>query len=447
MELAHVHEHSAELPNKLKPEKNESDDFAKILAGLSSHHNSDAEIEEALCADTAEWGEIGMVPAMFAAVTDGVPSSIHTHTDETEPALEKNMLFTIGRLTGQPEEAKGTRETASLHTGREPAAAAPAPASAIHSSRHSQEAVKTGTANAAASAQVNGEKAEKQTQTASTIAAAETAVNQKNNVEKGKTPARGNRVASSEKTTGEASFQRFQGKNTVSEAKEGASERRNRLEEVRNRRRGFTVEVQDFRTNGQAALAKEGEVSLKNGVQPGKDIVLELRLPNQGPASGTTSLDIKSGQALENFLARELHQNFNNDIVRHASVALHDRNEGTIRLAIKPESLGNVKIHLELAENKITGHIVVESEEALRAFKQEISSLEKAFRDSGFDAANLEMSLSADGSGQQWQEAEASQFLPGFIAAAHYDAAIERMEMPVSVDVYHQELRAINVFA
>jgi flagellar hook-length control protein FliK len=147
-------------------------------------------------------------------------------------------------------------------------------------------------------------------------------------------------------------------------------------------------------------------------------------------------------------LARELHQNFNNDIVRHASVALRDGNEGTIRLALKPESLGNVKIHLELAENKIIGHIVVESEEALRAFEREISSLEKAFRDSGFDAANLEMSLAHDGRGaeNQWQEAEASQFLNGDFAASRYDAAIEQGEMPLAFDIY-QGTTAINVLA
>jgi len=101
------------------------------------------------------------------------------------------------------------------------------------------------------------------------------------------------------------------------------------------------------------------------------------------------------GTAVENLLARELHQNFNGDIVRHASMALHDGGEGIIKLALKPDSLGNVKIHLKMSENKVTGHIVVESEEALNAFKKEITSLEQAFRESGFTNAQLNLSLTA----------------------------------------------------
>jgi hypothetical protein len=122
--------------------------------------------------------------------------------------------------------------------------------------------------------------------------------------------------------------------------------------------------------------------------------------------------------------------------------------EGTIRLALKPESLGNVKIRLEMAENKITGRIFVESEEALRAFEREIASLEKAFRDSGFDAANLEMSLASDGRGaEQWQGTEASQSLSRLIAASRYDASFESVSIPPTLDFYRQGERAVNLLA
>jgi flagellar hook-length control protein FliK len=179
-----------------------------------------------------------------------------------------------------------------------------------------------------------------------------------------------------------------------------------------------------------------------------REITLELRLPQgREAAAPVTSWETGSGRAMENLLARELHQNFNSDIVRHASAILRDGNEGIIKLALKPESLGNVKIRLEMAENKIIGHIVVESEEALRAFEKEISSLEKAFRDSGFDGASLEMSLASDGgAGQQWQEAEASRFLPGQIAS-RYDAENERTEMPAAFDVYQWGAQAVSMMA
>lgn len=242
-------------------------------------------------------------------------------------------------------------------------------------------------------------------------------------------------------------------------------EKEGRLEEVRNRekRRGVSFEVRDLRTvNGQSEL-KSGETQFRANAEtrvPGgggtREITLELHLPNQGQdapsanAGAETAWEVKSGQAFENLLARELHQNFNGDIVRHASMMLRDGNEGTIKLALKPETLGNVKIRLEMAENKITGHIVVESEEALRAFEREIHSLEQAFKDSGFQSANLEMSLAADGRGaeQNWQEPEASPFLSGQIAASRYDAALERAEAPFfAVDFYQRGTASINVLA
>jgi flagellar hook-length control protein FliK len=96
-------------------------------------------------------------------------------------------------------------------------------------------------------------------------------------------------------------------------------------------------------------------------------------------------------------------------------------------MTLKPESLGNVKIRLEMADNKIAGHIIVESNEALRAFEREIRSLEQAFRDSGFDGATLEMAVASesgqDGAGRQWEGGEASPFFSERLAASTYEAA------------------------
>ncbi|MDR2444418.1 MAG: flagellar hook-length control protein FliK [Spirochaetaceae bacterium] len=108
----------------------------------------------------------------------------------------------------------------------------------------------------------------------------------------------------------------------------------------------------------------------------------------EGAAGGA-----KPAVSFETFLARELQQNLNGDIVRQAQVLLREGGEGTIRLSLKPESLGKVKISLEMTENKITGKIVVESGEALRAFEHEMESLEQTFRGEGFDGASLSLEL------------------------------------------------------
>ena len=208
-----------------------------------------------------------------------------------------------------------------------------------------------------------------------------------------------------------------------------------RLEEVRGReRRGerLSIEVRDLRS-GQTGTETRSDVRINAGLEKppasesgARELVMELRLPDQvqkapGP---DTSWGTRSAHAFEDLLARELHQNFNNDIVRHASMILRDEGKGMIRLALKPDNLGNVKICLEMAENKITGQIIVESEEALRAFQREIHSLEQAFKESGFQDANLEMSLAANSSGAEEfeQEAQARTLLSLFAAATRYDS-------------------------
>jgi len=229
------------------------------------------------------------------------------------------------------------------------------------------------------------------------------------------------------------------------------NESRGRLDEMRNRSRretrsvnGVAIEVRDFRTaeagglnNSQKSfLVTEASTGRTLNETPVREITLELRLPEQNNSLPQTTWEAKAGTALENMLARELHQNFNGDIVRHASMALRDGGEGTIRIALKPESLGNVKIRLEMTENKITGIIFVESEESLNAFRREITSLEQAFKDSGFTNADLNLTLTQDGQSQREWNGEANSFTSQ-MAASRYDK---------SFDESYNDAPLVNIF-
>jgi hypothetical protein len=208
-------------------------------------------------------------------------------------------------------------------------------------------------------------------------------------------------------------------------------------------RERLSLEVRDLRS-GQEGAVRVSQDSGPGGGAGGTgeaEFTVELRSggPAGGPAGGLAGGESPgklgpggegpSSQTFTDMLARELNQSLNGDIVRHASVMLRDGGEGTIRLSLKPESLGTVKIRLEMAENKIAGQIIVESNEALRAFEREIRSLEQAFRDSGFEGANLKMTLAGDGgqngAGRQWKGEEARPFFSPRLAASSYDAAGE----------------------
>jgi flagellar hook-length control protein FliK len=200
----------------------------------------------------------------------------------------------------------------------------------------------------------------------------------------------------------------------------------------------FRVNVSDFRSTDTAKYAgpdtQKAEVEITVDLKSDSlSMAKGNAQSNAQTASQTTWSDTPSnnaGSQLENILARELHNNLNGDIVREASLALHSNGEATVRLNLKPETLGNVRIKLEMSGGKLTGHIVVESEEALHAFEREIKALETAFRESGFDEASLDMALA----GSAFQNAGSDGEDRPFSLAENVAKAASRYDASVSID-------------
>jgi hypothetical protein len=197
------------------------------------------------------------------------------------------------------------------------------------------------------------------------------------------------------------------------------------------------IEVTDFRT-GEARGAVPSDTAQtpgSAGFQPEKidaDIPVEL-----GGSRENSVSEADTRQDFGDALARELRDHLNTDIVRQAQIILRDRGEGVIRLSLRPENLGNVKVRLEMTENKITGHIVVESSEAFKAFERELPVLEKAFQDSGFSETSLDMSFAQDSSSfagnfGSGQDGDFPRFSPSF-AVSRYDAEAEQ-QRDISVE-------------
>ncbi|MHB9291627.1 hypothetical protein Holit_00705 [Hollandina sp. SP2] len=201
---------------------------------------------------------------------------------------------------------------------------------------------------------------------------------------------------------------------------------------VRDKRRD-RMDLRELRSR-EGAEPVSGSLVLGNTKSVAETNTLELTVelhtdtPDQEALPGPRETSLSG--SFEDILARELSQNLNGDIVRQAQVLLRDCGEGTIRLALRPESLGNVKIQLELAEKKIIGHIIVESNEALRAFEREIHSLEQAFKDSGFGETRLDTALASDGRGgnPHQRDPESGPFFSERFALSTYDTTSERNE-------------------
>lgn len=96
--------------------------------------------------------------------------------------------------------------------------------------------------------------------------------------------------------------------------------------------------------------------------------------------------------------AAQLKDYLNNDIVKNSSIVLKDNDAGEIKLLLKPEHLGRVRIQLNLKDTHLAGRIMVDNNNVREMFERNMNHLEQAFRDSGFSNLSLEVSV---GNGKQ----------------------------------------------
>jgi flagellar hook-length control protein FliK len=100
------------------------------------------------------------------------------------------------------------------------------------------------------------------------------------------------------------------------------------------------------------------------------------------------------------------------ELVRSSTLILREDGAGSeMRLVLKPESLGAVRIHLRMVENRIEGQIVVDNRSVRQLFESVLPALEQGLRDQGFGSASLEVSVGHRDSADRREEP------PGFARA------------------------------
>ncbi|WP_407400899.1 flagellar hook-length control protein FliK [Treponema sp.] len=135
-----------------------------------------------------------------------------------------------------------------------------------------------------------------------------------------------------------------------------------------------------------------------------------------------------TGSTFQEMLTQQVQTNVP-DFVKAGNIVLRDNNQGTVNMILKPESLGNVKINLQVTDNVITGQITVHSKEAFEAFKQNMDSLRQAFQESGFENADLNLSFADNSSSgafaQQGERHQSSEQFFGNKAYSNYAASAD----------------------
>lgn len=187
------------------------------------------------------------------------------------------------------------------------------------------------------------------------------------------------------------------------------------------------ISVTDLRTQKPEAQVSEKKTSMVASIkQTSSDSVAVTLDLNAQAQKNILSLDAQTagaqGSTFQAMLENQITENAA-DFVKAGNIILKDNNVGQINLILHPESLGNVKMSLELSDKGITGKILVASQEAYDAFVKTQDSLKAAFIESGFDTASFDVAFagqgqnfSNSGSREQQNTRQAQKYYDEFIS-------------------------------
>lgn len=159
---------------------------------------------------------------------------------------------------------------------------------------------------------------------------------------------------------------------------------------------------------GDRGVKSVGSFELKETApQPPLSQIAHIYSANpQSAAESRGGFSLFHNQVLEN-----LRESGNLDIIQNAKMVLKDNNSGEIRLLMKPESLGYVRIKLTIEDNNIAGKIIVDNNSVKEIFESNMENLARSFRENGYSSANIDVSVGGEKSGNEKRNSDGSRFV------------------------------------
>lgn len=223
---------------------------------------------------------------------------------------------------------------------------------------------------------------------------------------------------------------------------------------LQNKKEGVFTLFDNRSTEEKIAGIKENnllkfEVSEKNSSSLDMTFNLNQNFANQNITSAVSQAAASDGSTFQHMLSQAIQYNAP-EFVKAGNIVLKDNSNGSINMILKPESLGNVKVSLQLSDNVVTGQIVVATKEAYEAFKENLDTLKQAFQQSGFEDAQLNLTFSDNSqsgafAGQQNPQEQMNQF---YSSKAYSSLIPVEKDMPKDETSYHSSgLSKIDVVA
>jgi len=155
--------------------------------------------------------------------------------------------------------------------------------------------------------------------------------------------------------------------------------------------------------NQNQQTTHRADSQVDSGQRAEKDFVSEIRNPDNltfTPQGGGGKMEAPVTREMAQAFQEHLNRSGNAEIVRKIQFVLKDNNAGEIKLVLRPENLGNVRIQLSMNENNIVGRIVVDNQSVKDAFQNNLNQLNQILKDNGFDNAELDVFVGQQNQGE-----------------------------------------------
>ncbi len=168
------------------------------------------------------------------------------------------------------------------------------------------------------------------------------------------------------------------------------------------------VFVWDLRKNTEKAASSSQETAAE-APKGAKDSVPFAVGQNAAEKDGTAARRPEAPAApAAQTPAERIQEMTGSDFAKTAGIILKDGG-GEIRLVLKPESMGSVRVRLNIADNRVDGLFIVDNPEARHVVEGNLDSIMQALTAEGFQTASLSVSVGGGNAGAGNRQAEVPQ--------------------------------------